>query len=188
MITTCNSDTLGYKPSGVQSKKEIFISLLKEPEVQSFLKTFIDSAIAQSELQILKRLAALEQVLGFDVYDENQANSIPARLTKIEDRMNNPTLSLEPALESPIKPVTKTQKRACALVSKLRQCKKRFLTSSEIITFLKHEVPEDLRVTEDIRNPREIKREVLEKAIEIFPDVQLSKKSHGRREVRILVS
>lgn len=161
---------------------------MKDPDVQTFLKDFIDEAIATSDLKILKRLATVEQALGIEDYGDTEAPTIPERLDKLEAKVNTPTFTLEPVLEPPMKPVTKTQKRACALVSKLRQCKKRFLTSSEIVTFLKHEVAEDIRIPVDTCNPREIKKEVLEKAVELFPDVQLSKKSHGRREVRILVS
>jgi hypothetical protein len=186
-------DTLGFKVfdcTEQNGKVSHLIALLKDPEIQSFLKVFVDSAIATSELKILKRLSACESILGLDDYsiDGSTAPSIPERLSKLENKINNSTYSCEHILEPPIKPVTKTQKRACALVTKLRQCKKRFLTSSEIIDFLRHEAPDDIRITEDICNPREIKKEVIEKAAELFSDIQLSKKSHGRREVRILIS
>ena len=187
----CNNDSFRYKvfDRPVQnSKVSQLITLLKDPEVQSFLKVFVDNAIATSELRILKRLAAIEQKLGIIDYGLDEAPTVPERLDKLEEKVNTPTFTLEPVLESPMKPTTKTQKRACALVSKLRKCKKRFLTSSEIVTFLKNEAPEDIRIPENTCNPREIKREVLEKATQLFSDIQLSKKSHGRREVRILVS
>jgi|GEM_PF-4117543 len=107
---------------------------------------------------------------------------------EIENKVNTLTNSFEPNLAPQINLTTKTQKRACALVAYLRKSKKRFLKSSEIIAFLRNEAPENIRITDDIRNPREIKKEVLEKAVELFPDIQLNKSKHGRREVRILVS
>jgi hypothetical protein len=191
-MLSCNSDTLGFKSFDCpvpNSKVSQLITLLKDPEVQSFLKTFIDAAIATSELKILKRLAATEQLLGIDC-DEgtSQAPTIPQKIIEIEDKVNTLTNSFEPVLEPQMNLTTKTQRRACALVSKLRKCKKRFLTSSEIVHFLKNEVTEDLRIPENTCNPREIKKEVLEKAAELFPDIQLSKKSHGRKEVRIRIS
>jgi hypothetical protein len=190
-----NIDTLGYKVfdrAEQKSKIDLFISLLKEPEIQSFLKVCVEGIIATSDLKILKRLSKVEASLGLldecFIEEEDKASNLPARLEILEDKVNTFNSSFEPALEPPIKLTTKTQRRACALVNKLRQCKKRFLTSSEIIDFLRHEAPDDIRITEDIRNPREIKKEVIEKAAELFSDIQLSKKSHGRREVRILIS
>lgn len=45
-----------------------------------------------------------------------------------------------------------------------------FMNSNEIINFLKCELPEDLRLKEDIRNPRQVKKDILEKAIKLFSD------------------
>lgn len=183
-MISSNSNSFAYN-SFAQTKVNDLISLLKDPDVQTFLKTFIDASIATSELNILKRITTIEEKLGII---ESEGPTIDFRLSEIEAKVNTLPTSLEPVVEPPIRPVTKTQKRACALVSKLRKCKKRFLTSSEIVAFLKHEVSEDIKITEDTRNPREVKKEVIEKAAELFPDIQLSKKPHGRREVRILVS
>ena len=182
--------TIGFKVfdrTGQNSEVNQLISLLHDPEIQSFLKVFVDNAIATSELRILKRLAAIEQKLGIIDYGLDEPPTIESRLTKLEQKVNTHTNEFKPAVEPQIKPVTKTEKRAVALVSKLRQVKKRFLTSAEIVSFLK-QLPEDIQITEDMRNPREIKREVLEKATQLFPDIQLNKSKHGRREVRILVS
>ena len=88
MIASCNSDTFGYKVFDYpvqNSKVNQFITLLKDPEVQSFLKVIVDSAIATSELRILKRLAAIEQILGFDEYglDETATPTMPPKIKSI---------------------------------------------------------------------------------------------------------
>jgi hypothetical protein len=174
------------------SKIDQFLNLLKEPAVQTFLKTVIEATIATSDLKILKRLSKVEAMLGLLdedlVEEEDRDSSLPARLKILEGEVNTLNTSIEPLYTPPMNLTTKTQKRACALIGKLRKNKKRFLTSSEIVHFLKHEISEELRITEDVCNPREVKKEVLEKAIELFPDIQLSKKQYGRREVRIYVS
>ena len=42
------------------------------------------------------------------------------------------------------------------------------MNSNEVLNFLKCELPEDLRLKEDIRNPRQAKKDILEKAIKLF--------------------
>jgi hypothetical protein len=44
------------------------------------------------------------------------------------------------------------------------------MNSNEIINFLKSELPEDLRLKEDIRNPRQTKKDIQEKAVKLFSD------------------
>lgn len=163
-----------------------FIALLKDPNVQEFLKLFIDNSIATSELQILKRLSKMEGVLGISEPLDDMP-TIPQQLQSLKDKVTSLPDDFKHLVEPKIQPTTKTEKRAVALVSKLRQVKKRFLTSAEIVSFLK-QLPEDIQITEDMCNPREVKREVLEKATQLFPDIQLNKSKHGRREVRILIS
>ena len=45
-----------------------------------------------------------------------------------------------------------------------------FMNSKEIIKFMKSELPEDLRHKDDIRNPRQAKKDILEKAVKLFSD------------------
>jgi hypothetical protein len=59
------------------------------------------------------------------------------------------------------------------------------LDSKEIVNYLKHGIDEHLRVKEG-QNVRQIKKEVLNKVIQLFPNMFLDKKKQGRREVRLI--
>jgi hypothetical protein len=62
-----------------------------------------------------------------------------------------------------------------------------FLSSREILTFLEHEIQKEYRAN-DVKNVRQVKKEVLEKAVEMYSNsVLLSQKKHGRKEVRIVL-
>ena len=88
MYTGVYKDTFGLKLFDCtehSSKVSQLITLLKDSEVRSFLKTFIDCAIAESELQILKRLAYVEAILG--VSDDSEVPTVPQKLTEIEAKV-----------------------------------------------------------------------------------------------------
>lgn len=194
MITSCNSDTLGYKVFDCQvqnsknNKVNQFLTLLKEPEIQSFLKSFVDSAIATSELRILKRIAAVEQILGLEDYgaDETAAPTLPQRIKILEDKVNSIT-SFKPFKEPEIQPTTKTEKRAVSLVDHLRKTEKDHLTSREITNFLKCKLPDSCKLDKNIQNIRKVKQDVLKKAAAMYSNVFLSKKSTGHHEVRLVL-
>ena len=150
---------LDFKPFDCQEKVKEFLALLKHPQVQSFLKLFIDSSIATSELEILQRLTALE---------DSQAEPKSAENKPME--------------QIPL-PETKTEQRACKVAEKLKG--KKFLSSKEIINYLKYEIEDKLKVKEGA-NVRQTKKEVLEKVIKLFPNTFLDKKKCGRREVRLI--
>ena len=145
----------------VSEKVKQLINLLKDPEVQTFLKLFIDSSIATSELEILQRLTALEDSRAEPKAEENK-----------------------PIEQIPL-PETKTEQRACKVAEKLKG--KKFLSSREIVNYLKYEIEDKLRVKEGT-NARQIKKEVLEKVIKLFPNTFLDKKKCGRREVRLILA
>jgi hypothetical protein len=148
-------DFKGFVPEKVKQ----LIELLKNEEVQTFLKIFIDSSIATSDLAILKRLTALEDAQTTTKIDDNKA---PEQI---------PTLT------------TRTDRRASKIVERIKG--KRFLDSSEIIRYLKSGIDEPLRIKEG-QNYRQIKKEVLNKVVELFPSLRLDKKKNGRREVRLI--
>lgn len=61
-----------------------------------------------------------------------------------------------------------------------------FMTSHEVIAFLKNGIPEEYRL-KDIQNPRQAKKDVLEKAKKLFSDlITLDKKKHGKRDITIV--
>ena len=188
-MRSCNSDTLGYKfydRTDKQTKLNTLLCLLQDPDIQKSLQSIFETFMATSELKVLKRLSHLEELLGVD--DTIEDSSIPSRLSKLEERMEHTTCEFKPIVEPPIEPVTKTEKRAFALVNYLHKKKRRFLNSSEIVHFLKHDINEECKVQEMQKNIRQTKKEVLEKAVELFPDIQLNKSTHGRHEVRLVLT
>jgi hypothetical protein len=181
-------DLPDFKPFDCQEKVKEFIALLKYPEVQAVLKLFIDNSIAISDLQILKRLAAVETALGLnDFSEEDSQPTIPAQLIALTERVDSLAVDSKPNHGPVEAPVTKTESRACLLVQRLKSLKsKKFLSSQEIVQFLKYGIEERYRVGEK-QNVRQVKKEVLEKSLELFPNMQLDKKKYGRREVRLVL-
>jgi len=61
-----------------------------------------------------------------------------------------------------------------------------FLNSKEIINFLKCEISEKYRTITDT-NMRRVKKDVITKAMKLFPEsVFISKAKHGKKEIRIV--
>ena len=173
-----------------------FLALLKDPEVQTVFNMFIENILATSELNILKRLADVETSLGlsdFADFEDEQEMSIPEQISLLSERIDSIT---ETAGQAPIKepasiPTSKTEVRAFELIEKLKKTPERnhevFLTSREIMDFLKYDLPEECRINSKVKNPRQIKKDVIEKAVELYQDlVFTSKKRTGNREVRLV--
>jgi hypothetical protein len=192
-------DTFGYKfcdCTEKQTKINNLISLLKDPEVQSFLKTFIDSAIAQSELNILKRLAVVEQVLGIEDYGDAEALTIPQKLTEIEHTVIALTKEQKPNLELPKSlPTTVTDIRTDFLIKHLQESEEipkvpgielPFINSREFKTFISNILPEQLR-PKSYKNLRKIKKDIFENAAERYGNmVMIDKSKHGNKELRLV--
>jgi len=194
-MTSLNNVSLDFKVFDCTAKEEKvnqFLALLKYPEVQAVLELFIDNALAKSELRVLKRLATLESTLGVnnmvDLSEEHEL-TIPEQLTILADRIDNTQVVNKPAVEPENSPVTKTENRAYLLVEKLKSLRsKKHLDSTEIIQFLKYGIEERFRA-KDGQNVRQIKKEVLKKAENMFNgEVELNKRKLGRREVRLILT
>lgn len=171
--------------SFVPERVKQLIELLKYPEVQTFLKLFIDNSIVTSDLNILKRLATIENKLGFNDLLDSDEPTVPEQLSILADRIAK--IVNEPRCEPENSPTTKTESRAHLLVAKLKGMRgKGFISSQEIVQFLKHGIEERYKVG-DKQNVRQVKKEVLQKIVELFPDMQLDKKKYGRREVRLIL-
>ena len=201
-MPSLNNVSLDFKVFDRPSKEEKinqFKMLMKDPEVQPFFRNYIENIIATSELNILKRLTALEKLLGtndlLNFIDEDHEQTIPEQLSLLAERIDNIT---EPVTsQDPIKPVVNTnpkttlEHKASALVEHLKtNVKPRngevFLNTREIIHFLKYEISEEYRI-KDIQNPRQVKKAVIERARKLFPDiVTLSQRKHGTKDVRIV--
>jgi len=93
----------------------------------------------------------------------------------------------EKAPELPIIPTTSLEIKASAIVEHLKEKVKPrngavFMNSHEIITFLKRELPENMRLKEDARNPRQAKKDILEKAVKLFSDtIMIIKNKSGNK-------
>ncbi len=175
--------------------------LVKDPEVQPFFRTYIENIIenvlATSDLCVLKRLAAVETLLGLDDFsadgDEEHEPTIPEQLSLLAERIDNVTEPVQ--RESIPEPVpiltTKTEIRAHLLVEHLKNDVKeragvKFLSSEKIVSLLRYGIEELYRVPEG-QNIRQTKKEVLDKAVKLFPNnVFLNQKSHGRKNVRMI--
>ena len=170
---------------------------MKDPEVQPFFRNYIENIIATSDLKILKRLKSVEMLLGLndhvDFENEEHGTTIPEQLSLLAKRIDDVTEPVKRESMSELVPIltTKTEIRAHLLVEHLkngvqeRQGSK-FISSEEIVHFLKNEIPIEFRVG-DVHNLRKIKKDVFEKARKMYPDkVLLNKKKSGRKEVRLI--
>lgn len=170
--------------------------LLKDPEVQPVFRMYIENIIATSDLKILKRLATVETALGlndFADFEDEQEMSIPEQISLLSERIDEITEPVvQVSTEEPVNiPTSKTEVRAIELIEHLKETPERnheiFMTSQEIMSFLKHDLPEEYRINDNVKNPRQVKKDVLEKAREMYPDIIiLSKKRSGNKEVRLV--
>jgi hypothetical protein len=111
-------------------------------------------------------------------------DQIKQLVNMIEQPLRKPTDSIE--IEVPVIPNTTLEHKASALVEHLKEAVKPrnnevFMNSREILTFLKNDIDEDLRL-KDIKNPRQAKKDILEKAVKLFSDsVQIIKNKSGNK-------
>jgi len=72
-----------------------FLMLIKDPEIQPIFRMYIENVLATSELKILKRLAAVETLLGLDDFsagcDEEHESTIPEQLSLLAERIDDIT-------------------------------------------------------------------------------------------------
>jgi hypothetical protein len=174
-----------------------FLMLIKDPDVQPIFRMYIENVLATSELKILKRLATVETVLGLDDFsgggDEEHESTIPEQLTLLTERIDDiAELAKRESIPEPV-PIltTKTEIRAHLLVEHLKNDVQersggKYLSSGEIVFFLKYGIDEQYRVREG-QNIRQTKKEVLDKAVKLFSNnVFLNQKTYGRKNVRII--
>src|SRR5665647_2734792 len=131
-------DILDFKVFDCTAKEDKvnqFLALLQDPDIKPVLNLYLENFLATSELKILKRLAALEQVIGLNSMDlsEEHELTIPEQLNILADRIDNTQVENKPHLGPENSPVTKTENRAYLLVEKLKSLRsKKFLDSREI--------------------------------------------------------
>jgi hypothetical protein len=213
MFTRYNKDILDFKCFSNSSTDLVeltndqtnnnvntFLNLLKLPEVQAVMQTIIEAAIATSELNILQRLSKLEQILipDPDFIDENespgmldQVSELTQRIAHIENWIKCPTIPVEVAPIEPIIADSKTAYRATLLFNYLLGQKPRndgevFLSSRECYDFLKCKLPDEIKAVTS--NMQQLKKEVLNKATQLFPNLELKRSKYGNHAVGILLN
>jgi hypothetical protein len=207
-----NKDTDRYKlfdRTEQDRKVTQFLTLLKEPEIQTFLKTIIEATLATSDLKILKRLSKVEAALGLldeELLDEKEAQepSIPAQIAELKDDVTKLNTALKPdlvdrSLVLPSKNVTEI--RADYLIEYMRAHKdllpkavspfvnieSRVMDSKDFKTFVNSYLPSDFQ-PESTKNLRKMKKDVFE-AVEkrcTTNDIFIDKADHGRNELRLI--
>jgi hypothetical protein len=161
---------------------------LSDPENPFFIKA-VENVLAISDLNILKRLHIHDVLLGLEESDEDNV-SIPARIEALEHITIAHEKLIEPnKVKVAIIPRTSLEHKATEFMIHVRDAVtktgKMFLDSKEQMHFFKYGLPEPLRMG-DIQNPRQFKKDVIEKAKSMFPFIDLDKKKNGRRNVRVV--
>jgi hypothetical protein len=169
----------------IPESREIVLNQVKEE-----LNTHFDAKLATSELRPVQRLAEIETVLGIDDFsydDEDHEPTIPEKIQSIEEQLVNfeyrPTISL---VETKT-PKTKTELRASLLVNALTESGKNYLSTPEIMTFLKCKLPENCKIDEGVQNLRKVKQDVVKKAEKMFSHITTDKKKTGHKDVRLIL-
>jgi len=192
--------TLFSNPEFRTALKGFVIDLVKEDiDFRESLREAFDYSVATSELKILKRISTLETSLGFndlDLDDDDHEPTIPEQIKtlseRIEQPLSRPTISIK--MDTEIIPQTVTEHRASELITHLKndiapRNGEVFLTSREIMTYLRDGIKAEYRIRKTVKNIRQVKKDVIEKAVEMFTtSVSLSKKSNGHKEVRVVLS
>lgn len=134
-----------------------------------------------------KRITQLENAFfehdseGDIIRDEDNIPKVSIILSAPENPIE------EKVIELPIIPTTSLEIKASAIVEHLKEKVKPrndavFMNSNEIINFLKCELPENMRLKEDARNPRQAKKDILEKAVKLFSDtIMIIKNKSGNK-------
>lgn len=171
-----------------ESRDIILNTVLESPE----LRQSVETVLLTSELKPVKRIADLEAITGLndfsDFEDEDREPSLPERISILEGKL--PELQGMPVIHNDNIPTSKTEIRACKLVERLKKARDsaggKFLSSAEIVGFLRNGIEDAFKVKEG-QNVRQVKKEVLEKAAKMFPEVFVSQKTSGRKDLRLVL-
>ncbi len=180
--------------------KSLVITLANEDiDFRESLKDVFDYHMATSELRVLKRLSVVETDLGHNDltdFEEEHVPTIPEQIKTLSDRLEHPLSNATDCIKTDVDiiiPQTITEHRASELITHLKndiapRNREVFLTSREIMFFLKDGIKAEYRIKKTVKNIRQVKKDVIEKAVEMFTSsVSLSKKSNGHKEVRVVL-
>jgi len=190
MISFSNINT-AYKNGTPEERNEfielILFDLIKNPGFQNDF----NNKLILSPLKPIKRIAELETVTGLndfaDFEDEEREPNIPEKIEALKEEIQNIEYKTPVSSTTILEPNSKTEVRASLLVNELRDSGKDHFANHEIINFLKSKLPDNCKVNETIQNIRKVKQDVLKAASNMYPDVFLSKKKTGHKEVRLIL-
>src|ERR1039458_3909363 len=69
-----------------------FLALMKDPDVQSTFRIYIENVLATSELNILKRLTTIEKILELNDYpieNDEAESTIPKQISLLSNQIND---------------------------------------------------------------------------------------------------
>jgi len=159
--------------------KGFVIDLVKEDiDFRESIREAVDYSIAISDLRILPRLSVVETDLGHNDLDieEEHKPTIPEQIKELSIKIERPlNKTTEETIQDFYIPHTTLDLKASELVRHLKEDVKPrnnevFLNSREIINYLKTELPPELKL-KNITNPRQAKKDILERAVKIFPNI-----------------
>ena len=161
--------------------KGFVIDLVKvDIDFRESIREAFEYSVATSDLKILKRLAVVETDLGHndlaDFEEEEHKPTIPEQIKELSYRIEQPlNKNTEETIQDFYIPHTTLDLKAYELVRYLKEDVKPrnnevFMNSLEIVNYMKTIIPEELRL-KDIRNPRQAKKDILERAVKIFPNI-----------------
>jgi len=178
-----------------ESDREEFLNVLIptfEAKVTKIVETVLtasfDSRLLMSDLRPIKRISELELITGLDEYeDEDREPSIPDRIQDLEYKMCN--FDFRPTVSPNIGkiPETDTEKRAACLVDALEASEKDYFSAREIMEFLMCKLPDYCKLEDTIKNVRKVKQDVVRKAVEMYANVRINKKTTGHKDVRLVL-
>jgi hypothetical protein len=177
--------------------KSLFFTLLEEDsEFKETVRGFIDCSITMSEHNILKRISTTEKVLGLNDYpvfceEEEHEPTIPEQIKELSIRIEQPlnNITEEKIDDSLIIPSTSLDFKATALMVhmidnvKPNWAREVTLNNQEFYDFMKNTISENLRWKADISNPRQPKKEIFERAVELYPNILEIKQNKSGNKV-----
>jgi hypothetical protein len=172
--------SLFLNPEFRTALKGFIIDLVKvDIDFRESIKEAFEYSVATSDLKILKRISTLESMLitdELDFDDDGHELTIPEQIKELSYRIEQPlNKTTEEEMTEFYIPHTTLDLKASELVEYLKEDVKPrnnevFMNSREIYNYLKTFIPEELRL-KDIRNPRQAKKDILERAVKLFPNI-----------------
>jgi hypothetical protein len=166
---------------------------IKESYQAPEFKESVERVIVNSDLQIIPRLQAVFKKSGLYVYGEGEEHE-PTLHERIEALEKNTVLAPEKPIEekkdnSPILPSTSLDFKAVSVMVHLQEEIKPnwageiCLETKEFYSFMIDKIDQKLRWKPDLRNKREAKKQIFERALEMFPNILDLKKSKSGKHV-----